>query len=459
MTSRAWDRFREGVLTETLAAAPEQLSRLSWSSDQIERAQRAGLHRLLLHAAEDSPFHRRRLSGIDLATIEPTDLSMLPVMTKTDMMDALDDLFTDRRIRRRDVESALTATGFEPVPILDDYIALASGGCSGRRGLFVFDQAAASSYLTALTRPPIQDPAPADMTPPGPLRIALVAAPSAVHATGFGAALTSIDGWPVRFELVPAILPIAEIVARLNALQPPVLAGYASMLARLALEARAGRLRIAPTQVRPSSETLLPEMRSVISDVFGAPVLDTFACTEGLVGKAAPDDDVFVFNTDMCIVEFVDADYRPVPPGVPSAKTLVTNLFNLAQPLIRYELTDVFIRQPDAAGHGYVRARVRGRSDDVLRYDTVHVHPIVVRSVMVGSPDVIDYQVNQIDSGIEVFAVTSAGFDVDDLTARLSGALAAAGLDHADVVVHRVEQVDRHPVSGKLRRFSPTSTA
>lgn len=458
MTGRAWDRFRRGVLTEFLAAAPERLSRRSWSSDQVERAQCAGLRRLLLHAAENSPFHRHRLAGIDLAAIEPTDLSMLPVMTKTDMMDALDDVFTDRRLRRRDVESALTATGLEPVPILDDYIALGSGGCSGRRGLFVVDQAAASSYFTALTRPPIADPAPPEVTPPVPLRIALVAAPSAMHATGFGAALTSVDGWPVRYELVPATLPIAEIVDRLNALQPPVLGGYASMLTRLALEARAGRLRIAPTQVSSSSETLLPKMRSVISDVFGAPVLDSFACTEGLVGKAAPDDDVFVFNTDMCIVELVDADYRPVRPGVTSAKALVTNLFNLAQPLIRYELTDVFIRQPDAAAHGYLRARVQGRSDDVLRYDTVHVHPIVIRSVMVSSPDVIDYQVNQTHSGIEVFAVTSAGFDVDDLTSRLRRALEGAGLDHADVVVHRVEQVDRHAVSGKVRRFTPLPT-
>ncbi|MGO9733493.1 hypothetical protein [Mycobacterium sp.] len=91
MTGRAWDHFRGGVLTEYLAAAPEQLSRLSWSSAQVERAQRASLRRLLLHAAEHSPFHRRRLSGIDLAGIDPTDLSMLPVMTKTDMMDALDE--------------------------------------------------------------------------------------------------------------------------------------------------------------------------------------------------------------------------------------------------------------------------------------------------------------------------------------------------------------------------------
>ena len=98
------------------------------------------------------------------------------------------------------------------------------------------------------------------------------------------------------------------------------------MLARLALEAHAGRLRITPAQVNPSSETLLPEMRSLISEAFGVPVVDSFACTEGLVGKTAKDDDVFVFNTDMCIVELVDADNRPVAPGVPSAKVLVTNL-------------------------------------------------------------------------------------------------------------------------------------
>jgi len=72
-----------------------------------------------------------------------------------------------------------------------------------------------------------------------------------------------------------------------------------------------------------------------------------------------------VFNTDLCIVELVGADNRPVTPGVPSAKVLVTNLYNVTQPLIRYELTDTFIRQPDAAEHGYLRARVQGRNDEM----------------------------------------------------------------------------------------------
>ena len=290
---------------------------------------------------------------------------------------------------------------------------------------------------------------------PTGLRIALVAAPSAVHATGFGAALTVTDGWPARFELVPATLPLTQIVERLNTLQPPMLGGYASMLAQLAREAQAGRLRIAPAQVNSSSETMLPEMRSLTTDAFGVPVLDHFACTEGLVGKTAKGDDVFTFNTDMCVVELVDVDNRPVPPGVPSAKVLVTNLTNLTQPLIRYELNDVLVREPDAVVHGYLRARVQGRSDDVLRYSSADIHPIVIRSVMVRSPGVIDYQVHQATSGINVFAVATDGLDVDDLTLQLRRALADAGLGDAHVAVNRVDRLERQPASGKLRRFVP----
>jgi phenylacetate-CoA ligase len=451
----AWDRFREGVRTATVAGAAEQFERLTWNSQRIHQAQRDGLHALLLHAAEHSPFHRRRLAGVDLTTIDPADLSALPVMTKTDMMDDLDEVFTDRRLHSDDVEAALTAVGAQPVPILDDYVALASGGCSGRRGLFVFDRSAMTAYVAALSRVPITDPAVPALDLPHELRIALVAAPSAVHATGFGAALTDGDGWPARYQLVPATLPLAQIVERLNALQPPVLGGYASMLARLAREAQAGRLRIAPAQITSSSETMLPEMRSLIIDAFGVPVVDCFACTEGLVGKTADGDDVFTLNTDMCIVELVGADNRPVPPGVASVKVLVTNLTNLVQPLIRYELNDVFVRQPDAAVHGYLRARVQGRSDDVLRYTDAEVHPIVIRSVMVKSPAVVDYQVHQTPSGINVFAVATNSLDVDDLAVQLRRALSNAGLGGADVAVQRVDGLERQAASGKLRRFVP----
>ena len=454
----AWGCFRDDVLAVMRAGSADQCARLTWSAERIKRAQRDALQTLLRHAAEDSPFHRRRLAGIDLAAVDPADLSALPVMTKTQMMDALDDVFTDRRLGRAEIDSALAVTGPEPVPILGDYIALASGGCSGRRGLFVLDRAAVAAFTAAVTRQPVGTPDASD-PPREPPRIAFVAAASAVHATAMISALTCGDDPPVRFDLVPATLPLNEIVKRLNELRPQVLGGYASMLAQLAAEARAGCLQITPALVSSTSETLLPEIRSAIRGAFGVPVLDSFGSTEGLVGKTGPDDDVFVFNTDLCIVELVDADNGPVEPGVPSAKVLVTNLYNLTQPLIRYELTDTFIRQPDAIEDGYLRARVRGRSDEVLHYNTIDIHPIAIRTVMVKTPHVIDYQVRQTRSGIDVFAITTDPLNLDGLADRLRQALIDGGLTRPDVTVQPVDRLDRHPVTGKLRRFIPITAA
>ena len=129
-------------------------------------------------------------------------------------------------------------------------------------------------------------------------------------------------------------------------------------------------------------------------------MLDTFGSHRAAHGQLdPPDDEVLVFSEDGCIVELVDADDRPVPPGTPSAAVLITSLENRLQPLIRYRLTDSFVQQPPAEGHGYLRARVEGRSDEILRFGDVLLHPLVVRSVLARTPEVVDYRVRQLRTG------------------------------------------------------------
>ena len=232
------------------------------------------------------------------------------------------------------------ATTREPVPILGRYVALGSGGSSGQRGVFVSDRDALVEFLAALIRPLMKRLLTSGGPPAGGLRIAMVAAASAVHATGSAPAFTAGERMPFQFLAVPVTLPLAEIVARLNALQPSALAGYPSSWRGSRAERRAGRLRIAPMSITSTSETLLPALRAAISDGFGVPVVDTFGSTEGLVGVSDPDDPVLAFNSDSCIVELVDDRNRPVAPGARATKVLLTNLSNRVQPLIRYEMHD-----------------------------------------------------------------------------------------------------------------------
>ena len=450
-----WGRFRAGFQAELLARIPEHLERLSWSAERIEAAQRDGLRRLLAHAVAHSPFHRERLAGTGWAGIEPADLSRLPVMTKSDMMAAIDDVFTDRRLSSAAVERALAATGAEPIPVLGQYLALVTGGSTGRRGVFVYDPPAKAEFILSVTRFLLARLTAAGGPPAGGLPMAMVGAASAVHATGAVAAELAGTGMPLRVLPVPITMPLPQIVDRLNTLQAPVLIGYASVLARLAAEKRAHRLNISPAVIISTGETLLPEARAEITAAFGTPVINSFATTEGLMGTSAPGGDVLMLNSDMCIIELVDADNQPVGPEVPSAKVLVTNLYNLAQPLIRFEISDSFVRQPGPTGPGHLLARVHGRADEVFHYQSGDLHPHVIRSVMVRSPEVADFQVRQTRAGIEADIVAAGGVSSEALRRRLAEALAHSGLVQPDVTVRVTGDLARNPDTGKLRRFVP----
>jgi phenylacetate-coenzyme A ligase PaaK-like adenylate-forming protein len=336
-------------------------------------------------------------------------------------------------------------------------MALATGGSTGRRGVFVFDPPAKAMFILSIIRSLLAGLHAAGGIPPGGLPMAMVGAGSAVHATGAAAAETVGTDVPVRITSVPVTLPWPQIVDRLNALQPPALIGFASALARLAAEQSAGRLQIAPMVIISTSETLVPEARAKITAAFGAPVVNSFASTEGLMGSSAPGGDVLMFNSDMCIIELVDADNRPVGPGVASAKVLVTNLYNLTQPLIRYEISDSFVRLPAAHGTGHLLARVQGRTDEVFHYQAGDLHPHVIRSVMVRSPEVADYQVRQTRTGIEADVIAVGSASPDALRRRLAEALAHGGLSQPDVTVRIAGDLPRCAGSGKRRRFIPLS--
>jgi len=159
---------------------------------------------------------------------------------------------------------------------------------------------------------------------------------------------------------------------------------------------------------------------------------------------------VLSFASDMCLAELVDEDNNPVPAGVSSAKVLVTNLHNLTQPLVRYELTDRFTR-PSAAP----AASIDGRADEVFRYGSVAVHPHVIRSTLAREEAVREYQVRQTEDGIDVACVTSSHLSTAALAARLEHALRQAGLTEPHVSITLADTITRDPKTAKVSRFIP----
>lgn len=451
----SFDGFRRTAQHAFFSALDDHIDRLSWDRQRIVDAQRQRCRELLAHAAAHSPFHASRIAaaGIDPAEFELTHLQRLPVMTKAELMAGFDQVVTDQRVTRAAAERALSETTTEPSPIDDTFIVLTSGGSSGERGVFVLDTAAMAEFGCLLLRSMMARIRAAGGASPGGLTIGIVAAGSAVHATGAGPRM--LDGSPLRFVSVPVTLPIGQIVARLNTIQPGLLLGYPSMLAVLALEQAAGRLRIRPATVTVSSETMQAGHRDAIAAGFGVPIVNSFGSTEGLVGATPPNDPVFTFASDACITELVDADDQPVAPGTQADAVLVTNLYNLVQPLIRYRLDDRFVDRGPVPEHGHLRAEVIGRAADVLGYGDVRIHPLVIRSPLARIPQVVDYQIRQIPAGVQIDVVTKGLVDPDRIATDIRCRLAMAGLADPEVTVTPVDALSRHPLTGKKAQFVP----
>ncbi|MBV9803282.1 MAG: hypothetical protein JO130_08840 [Solirubrobacterales bacterium] len=429
------------------------VERLEWDAGQLQEFQRRESRRLLAVAVECSPFHARRLRGVDPERFELEQLPELPVMSKEQMMSSFDELLTDRRLTRARVDDHLGALGMEARLLDGQYVCLASGGSSGLRGVFVQTIDEYVEFVASIVRRPMARAIRAGGPPPDGLTLGVIAAAAPIHSSGFGAAVAT--GPPVRLIPAPATLPVAELVRRLNQLQPPALLAHTSKLVQLAAERRTGRLQIKPISITAMAETVTAEDRVSIEAAFGVPLITQFTSTEGLVGQSAPGHAVISFAGDTCIVEMLDAANRPAPEGAEAAKVLITNLHNRTQPLIRYELTDRFIVHPPDPGSGILRATVEGRADDVFRYADLAIEPLVIRTVMVRTPAALEYQVHQTERGIDVHVVLDGRLDHAALAASLGQSLRAAGLPEPQVRVHAVTDIARHPETGKARRFIP----
>jgi phenylacetate-coenzyme A ligase PaaK-like adenylate-forming protein len=435
------ERDRDAIL-------PRYIEQLEWPADR-PRAERERRMRLLLATAKArSPWHRDRLRHVDAEAFTEGDLSSIPTMTKDDLMDHFEAVVTDARLTR-DVVDAYVERPPENLSLFDEYLVVASGGSSGRRGMFAYDRAAFSIFSVQIVRWRIRN------APPPGVPWANLWAPRGAHVSWLA---FQVFPPPVVAESIAPTLPLAEIVDRLNVLRPQTLSGYASTLALLAGETRAGRLAIAPETVLTCGEPLLPEARALIESVWPTHVNNYYGMSEGPYAFPCSAGDAMHLPDDLYYLELVDEADRPVPPGEPSARMLVTNLFNPTLPLIRYVVTDRMTLLDGPCPCGATGRRIdelHGRSDDVFAYPGgVRVHPLTIRAPLGRHRRVVEYQVVQTQRGVRVRLCTNGPIDGAELSATIAAGLRGCGVADPDVVLEEVPDLSRQ-VSGKLKRFVP----
>src|SRR5262249_17514002 len=142
---------------------------------------------------------------------------------------------------------------------------------------------------------------------------------------------------------------------------------------------------------------------------------------------------------DLCILEPVGVDGTPTKVGSRSDKLYITNLYNHALPLIRFEVTDevTVLRGSCPCGSTFRSiADPQGRLDDTFVYPGgVSVHPHVFRSTFTQHPQIVEYQVRQTHLGADIDIVADDILDTALVTHELVEALGALGLDRPAVTI------------------------
>lgn len=459
------ERVRRAYNETVSKRAVEAERRLRWTVPRRQAFTNARLGEFLDFVRARSAWHRRRLRGIDLSGPTASDMSALPIMTKRDLHENWDEIVTDPELTlglaNRHLGS-LSRDGFSFA--MGRCVILATGGTTGVRSVLALDEEAIAAKASATVAHSTTSRPPDLALPAVPVEARLMAL-NPLHGSGASSAIR--QGAAGDFVTVPPSTPMTELVAVLDDAQPDTMMGYGSMLHLVAVEALAGRLHIAPKIATNAGEPLLPETRALVADAFGIEARNSYVSSESYFGQSWRGSELLHLSEDTSVVELVDADNRPVPPGTPSAKLLLTNLANRLQPLIRYEITDEVTeavidpasddpsQHPPGPWSGRWIHPPLGRSDDWFTYDGVVVHPHVFRSQLAAVPAVAEYRVTQTVHGAHIAVVAYGRVDAATLGSAVAAELRRVGLDSPAIHIETVESIGRHAASGKLRRFVP----
>lgn len=442
------------------------------SQDAILQIQERRLRDLLRFSREHSKYYREKWKNIDIETCKLQDL---PILTKTEMMENFENLVTDPRLKKNEIIDFMTK--FENIGkyYLDEFVVSHTSGSQGQAAVVV-QHKDGPFHLFAM-------------------QVARGHAMPKTWGTVFKKLFKKRSRWAL-FLFKPCFIPsgaafgympkasrkladmmrlnlsdpFEENLRKLEEFKPNFITAYVHVLEQLARAAKQGKTTLVSNGslelVIAISEPLPPDTQKFIEENLKVPVANHYAMGEcPQLSLGCPSGKGAHVNNDMAILENVDANYQPVPPGTPGAKVLLTNLLNTVQPIIRYELDDVITMSPDPCPCGNklpLIASIAGRSNDqfwvINRHgEGLEMTNFIFKDAFLLLFDLAEFQVTQIGQNqfkVLVEVVKGSTLTPERIRESIDEVLKVEGVDvDLDCDIQIVPKIPHDEKSGKLRRF------
>lgn len=425
------------------------------SRQEIVALQEKKLRKLLSHAYDHSIWHSSRFqaAGIRREQLSHLPLTAFPTMDKTDLLSHFDQIITVPGVYQEDLRRFDANESYQGQLYQGKYHIVHSSGSTGKPGYFLYDNAAWNQMLLGIIRGALWGMTGSEIAKlllGGP-RIVYIAATDGRYggAMAVGDGVRDLRATQLHLDINT---PLSELVEKVRSFRPNIMIGYPSAIKILGELVQSGALRLDLLRVISCGEPLGSGLREYFEQAFHADVINFYGASESLaLGVESNLADGMILFDDLNVVEVVD--------GV----MYLTCLYNLAQPLIRYRLSDRLLFQLADGKYPFTKTEsVQGRSEDLLWFENGDrkdfLHPLSIEGFCIEG--LLDVQFCQTDANsfeIWMEAVPGARWEQieNELQQQIRTILKEKGLLYVDFVLRRATKIPPDPKTGKKRLVVP----
>lgn len=421
------------------------------SEKKLKKLQTHRVRKLLRYAYKNSSYYRSAFEerGISESGIDTLPLCRFPTLDKELLMEHFDELVTVSQLSQAalaefDAGESLSEKIYKGCHIVH------SSGSTGQPRYFVYDKKAWERMLLGIIRGALWDMS------AGEIFHLLKSKPRILYVAAtdgrYGGALAvgdGIDGLGTEQMQLNVNTPLDNWKRTIDNFRPNIVIGYPSAVKILAQLQGENELNMDLTRIITCGELLSKSARAYIESVFPVKVVNFYGASESLAlgVETDPDEGMYLFD-DMNYIEVVDG------------QMYLTCLYNRAQPLIRYRLSDTLKFKPDGDNKKYGFSRVEaigGRDEDILWFRDAggkrdFLHPLSVEGICVGG--LRAYQFRQLsDNSFDLLAEIRPNANKEkierEIKAILDPILAEKGLTYLHYTVSFTDWLSPDPRTGK----------
>lgn len=420
------------------------------SKEQLKKLQEIRLRKILKYAYHHSSYYHRIFTENDINenNIDILPISSFPTMDKKTFLENFNEIVIDKDINQDIIQKFDEEESLNQKTLNNKYHVVHSSGSTGKPSYFVYDKKAWNEMLVGIIRGALWN-----MSMLQILKL-LISGPKIVYVAAtdgrYGGAMAvgaGIEGVHAAQLSLDINMPVDVWIEKINEFHPNIIIGYPSAVKILSELAESKKIDMKPIRIITCGEPLNKNLRGYLENLFTCDVINIYGASESLaLGVECSEHDGMYLFDDLNYIEIEENNIY------------LTSLYNYAQPLIRYRLSDrLKIKKSDEESTFTHIENILGRNEDMMWFErddgtTDFLHPLTIEGFV--DEGMLDFQFHQISKIAFEMWIQTISSDYENhirnyIYSKMHSILKDKKMESIDFKIRFVDEILPNPRTGK----------